>query len=205
MKFEEIEIKLYISDINLLRKKVEALPVVILEPRIHEINYRYDTLDNRLSRNNQVLRLRKDKSNRITYKGPGRVSDELLIRKEIEISVDSFEAANDLLESLGFNIQMTYEKYRTTYSYQSAAISLDELPYGNFIEIEADDPDLIINISGLLGLVISASILDSYTGLFMKLCNQYGFDIRDLTFDNFRNLEINAVMLGVQPADHDPV
>lgn len=201
MNYEEVEIKLYIADINNIRKKIEAIPFEILEPRIHEINYRYDTHENRLSQNNQVLRLRKDKTNRITYKGAGRVSDGTLVRREIEITVDNFTAADMLLESIGFTIQLIYEKYRTTYGYQSAVISVDELPFGNFIEIEADSPKMIKRITDLLGLKSSASIFDSYTGLFDKLCNNYGLNIRDLTFDNFSDLGVTATMLRVQPAD----
>lgn len=201
MKIEEMEIKLYISEIRNLQKKLETLPIEIVQPRILEINIRYDTLDKKISLNNQVLRLRKDNTNRITFKGPTRIADELLIRKEIEITVDDFNAANLLLESLGFIVQLVYEKYRTDYRYQSAIISVDELPYGDFIEIEADDPELIKMILGELGLKLSASIKDSYTGLFDKLHKKSSLEFRDLTFENFRDLEITANMLGVQPAD----
>ena len=60
-------------------------------------------------------------------------------RTEIEFGVDDFAKAKQFLEHLGYQSILVYEKYRTTYELDHAHIMLDELPYGNFIEIEGED------------------------------------------------------------------
>ena len=56
----------------------------------------------------------------------------------IEITeVQNFQVA--ILEKFGLSEFQLYEKYRTTYSYHNTHIMLDELPFGNFIEVDKKD------------------------------------------------------------------
>jgi len=41
-----------------------------------------------------------------------------------------------VFEALGYAVYMMYEKYRTTFRLDNLEVVLDELPYGNFVEIE---------------------------------------------------------------------
>jgi adenylate cyclase class IV len=50
-----------------------------------------------------------------------------------------FGKMQKIIESLGYVLQFTYEKYRTTYFIDDAYIMLDELPDGLFVEIEGND------------------------------------------------------------------
>ena len=59
-----------------------------------------------------MLRLRRDSSVRLTYKGPGKTIDGVHLRKEIEFAASDFDAAQAFLEALGYQVQMIYEKYR---------------------------------------------------------------------------------------------
>jgi adenylate cyclase class 2 len=198
---QELEIKLYLADLPAFRLKLESSGAVLTEQRLHEVNLRFDLPDGELTQNLQVLRLRQDTAARMTYKGPGETIDGVYARREIEFTVSDFQSAQLLLEALGYEVSLMYEKYRTMYSLDGLQITLDEMPYGNFTEIEGSDTSAIHRAANDLGLSWEARILDSYTSLFDVLCEKSGFTFRDLSFENFAELNITPQDLGVIPAD----
>ena len=197
----ELEIKLYISDLPALQEKLNTLGARLVKPRVHEYNLRFDTPDGELTKSSQVLRLRQDSAAKLTYKGPGEIIDGVRSRQELEFTVSDFDAARAFFEALGYQISVIYEKYRTTYQLQGVEVDLDEMPYGNFAEIEGQDIDAIHTIAQQLGISREASITDSYTVMFERLRAVLGFTFRDLTFENFEGLEETPAILGVTPAD----
>ncbi len=198
---QELEVKLYLSNLPAFQRKVEALGGRLIEERLHEINLRFDTSSGELTKSAQVLRLRQDNTARLTYKGPGETIDGVHARREIEFTVSDFQSAKALLEILGYRISLMYEKFRTTYVLDGLQITLDEMPYGNFTEIEGPDPAAIHLAAEKLGINWEARILESYTSLFDRLRAELGFNFRDLSFENFSALEISPSDLGVNPAD----
>lgn len=198
---QELEVKLYLSDLPAYQKRLEALGARLKEPRLHEINLRFDTNDGTLTDAAQVLRLRQDTAARLTYKGPGETLNEVYARKEIEFAVSDYNSARDLLEALGYQVSLMYEKYRTTYEIDGLQVTLDEMPYGNFTEIEGPDPKGIRSMADSLGLDWEARIVDSYTSLFDHLREKLGLTFRDLSFDNFGGIDITPQDLGIIPAD----
>jgi adenylate cyclase class 2 len=106
-----------------------------------------------------------------------------------------------LFEALGYSVVVTYEKYRSMYKLGDVVVVLDEMPFGNFVEIEAPNNTLIEGVSMMLGLDFSKGMAINYLGLFDALKARMGFDFRDLTFENFKGLQVSAQDLGVQPAD----
>jgi len=198
---QELEIKIYLSNLAAYQHKVETLGGQLVEPRVHEINLRFDSPDRELTRTAQVLRLRQDTTARLTYKGPGETVGGVHARREIEFTVSDYQSAQLLLESLGYQISLMYEKFRTTYLLDGLQVTLDEMPYGNFTEIEGSDPAAIRDTAGKLGVNWDMRILESYTSLFDQLRDRLGFTFRDLAFENFSTLEITPDDLGVTPAD----
>lgn len=81
---------------------------------------------------------------------------------------------------------MIYEKQRGEYHLEGTSISLDELPYGDFVEVEGDDTQRIRQVSDLLGLKWENRVFESYVVLFNRLRSEYGLEFRDLIFDNFK-------------------
>src|SRR3990172_1232689 len=136
MKGTELEIKLYLNDLPAFRQRLEALGAKLVQLRVHEVNLRFDTPEGSLTRSLQVLRLRQDTAARLTYKGPGEDTGGVRARRELEFTVSDFEAARALLEALGYQVSLMYEKYRTTYDLDGVYVTLDEMPYGDFAEIE---------------------------------------------------------------------
>lgn len=201
MEDQELEVKLYVQDLGAVEGRLLELGAELIQPRTHEFNLRFDTHDGDLSQGFRVLRLRQDTAARLTYKGPARTQDGVRVRQEIEFTVGDFRAARAFLEALGFQVSMIYEKYRTIYEFEGVHITLDELPYGNFVEIEGPSVERIRAVNQRLDLDWQAGISESYAILFERLRNEMGLEFRDLIFDNFSRLELTAKDLNVKPAD----
>lgn len=198
---QEIEIKLHVSSLSGVENRLQELGARLVQPRTHEINLRFDTPNETLGCTSQVLRLRQDTAARLTYKGPGTMQDGVRTRQEIEFVVEDFNAARNLLEALGYQVKMLYEKYRTVYDLEAAHITLDEMPYGNFVEIEAPDVDRVQAMGRRLALDLQAAASESYVMIFDRLCLRLALPFRDLSFENFDGLEIDLGEMGIRPAD----
>ncbi len=201
MTEQEIEAKFYLCNLGALEKRLRAQGAELHQPRVHEINLRYDTPDRALSQQRRVLRLRQDSGAVLTYKGPSDPSQAVSVRQEIEVNVSSFEGAGRLLEALGYQVSVMYEKERTTYGYRGTKVTLDELPYGNFVEIEGPDVDSIQAAAHQLGLDWSARCSASYLALFEELRQRRGLQARNLSFAEFEGVTVTAADLGLHPAD----
>lgn len=193
----EIECKIYVSNLESIRTRLSKANAQIIKPRVFEQNYRYENAENSLSPNGIVLRLRQDQDSRITYKAPlDSTSNGILRRLELETSVGDLKTMDAIFKHLGFSVSMLYEKYRTTYHLSDIAeveIVLDEMPYGNFIEIEGD-PRAIEAVLERLSLSSENCIAESYTDLFDRIREHHKLTFRDLTFENFANIVIdNAI------------
>jgi adenylate cyclase class 2 len=198
---QELEIKLYLSNMPVFQTRIEVLGALLLEPRLHELNLRFDTPDGELTRSLQVLRLRQDTAARLTYKGPGETLDGVHARREIEITVSDYKSSRTLLEALGYQVSLMYEKFRTTYELDGLHVTLDEMPFGNFTEIEGPNAERIHSVAEKLGVDWEARIVESYTSLFDRLRGELGFTFRDLSFENFSRMEVSPADLGIRPAD----
>lgn len=197
---QEIEAKFYILRAAELQHRIESLGATLTAHRVHELNLRFDTPDRELHQVGHVLRLRQDTRARLTYKDSARIDAGALSRLELEITVSDFDVTRELLEALGYEVAFIYEKYRTTYRLGTAEFMLDELPYGNFLEIEGD-PDALRSSAVNLLLNWATAIPDSYSALFETLSGRRGLGFRDLTFENFKDISISPADLGVVPAD----
>jgi adenylate cyclase class 2 len=200
-KDKEIEVKFYISRLKELEEKLIEQGGQLKEARVYEINLRFDTPDLSLLKSGRLLRLRLDSRARLTYKGIGRVDGGARLRQELEFTVSDFDTAQAVFEALGYEVYMMYEKYRATYILRDLEIVLDEMPYGDFLEIEGPDGESIQVAAQQLDLNWDARILDSYTVLFENVRGQLGFDFRDLSFENFKGLTVTPENLGVIFAD----
>jgi adenylate cyclase, class 2 len=177
----EQEAKFYIANLPALAEKLVGLGARLIHPRVFETNLRFDLSDGSLAANRQVLRLRRDERARMTFKGPMEAGKEVSTREEIEFEVSSFENAWALLEALGYRVSVMYEKYRATYELNRCEVTLDEMPYGNFIEIEGPDSDAIQLTARQLGLKWDARSQESYLMLFNRL-RQGGLQAENLSF-----------------------
>ncbi len=201
MKGHEIEVKFYVKDLKRVELRLLESKAQLIQPRIHEINYRYDTPDGSLRREFKVLRLRKDAEAKLTFKGPSREFDGVVKRREIEFSVGDFEAAKEFLEALGYIPIVFYEKHRATYELNGVHIMLDELPYGDFVEIEGEPVKALRKTAKLLHLNWDAMVKAGYHALFEQIAEKFKLDPGQLSFRAFENLQVSWEDLSVEPAD----
>jgi adenylate cyclase class 2 len=196
----EQEAKFYIANLPGLRARLEQAGAELLHPRVFESNLRFDLPDGSLTRKGQVLRLRQDERVRLTYKGPAEFGHEVAARAEIEFEASSFANARALLEALGYTVSVMYEKYRATYALGGCEVTLDEMPYGDFAEIEGPDVPAIQAVAVKLKLSWAARCTDSYLMLFSRLRLAGLVDAPHLTFGEVKR-KFPAEAFGLAAAD----
>ncbi|MCB8949982.1 MAG: class IV adenylate cyclase [Ardenticatenaceae bacterium] len=193
----EVEVKFFIPELAAFRERLLAAGAELAKPRIYERNVRFDTEDERLYKELSLLRLRQDTAVTLTYKGtPENLPhSEAKVREELELQVSDFDTLAEIFTRLGFAPRQVYEKYRETFTWQDVEIVLDELPYGNFIELEGDEAGIKTAVSHL-NLNWQERILGNYLGLMAQLKAHHNLPFNDLTFANFadRNISIADIL-----------
>jgi adenylate cyclase, class 2 len=193
----ETEVKFYVRDIPAIEQRLRHGGAACVEPRRLEVNYRFDTSTEDLKSTQRVLRLRQCGDTTLTFKGPSEARDGVLSREEIEVKVDDLGQMRLVLEALGYAVIFVYEKYRAVYELGGVHVLLDELPFGNFVEIEGEAAE-IRGISDRLGLEWSRAVPAGYAVLFETARAAFGLPFRDLTYANFTG---RAIRLDLPPAD----
>ena len=196
----EVEVKFYVARLSDLSRSLQAEGAELLSARVRELNLRFDTPDRALARDGRALRLRRDAETTLTYKGPSSFEDGIRSRSEFEVTVDDLDRARRVLEALGYAVTFRYEKFRTTYRLAQASIMLDELPYGDFVELEGEHLTLK-PLATRLGLGWEAAVKPSYHGLFEQVKRSLNLPFNDLTFTDFEGIKVRPVDLAVTPAD----
>jgi len=191
MRHEEIEVKFLLEDLPAMRQRLVALGATLSTPRTYEENLLFDTPDAQFRQQGRLLRLRRDRRNRITYKEPTTHNDlDFKIMQEYEIEVSDFAQAHAILAKLGFVQVLRFEKYRETFTYQDAEIVLDEVPFGTFMEIEASQEGIRALVTAL-DLDFATRLVSSYVDIFDAVCTTYSLPVTDITFAAFRSRDID--------------
>jgi adenylate cyclase, class 2 len=185
----ETEIKLYVPYLEIVQTRLDRVGAKLTAPRVYERNVRYENAEKTLSTEGIVVRLRRDSRVRLTYKSGKEVKDDITSRYEAEIEVSDFDTMETILAHLGYFPHMTYEKYRTTYELDETEIVLDELPYGNFVEIEGDHK-AIEKIITRLQLSEAPRFPSGYVSLFDNVRQNLKLEFNDLTFANFAGMDV---------------
>ena len=202
MNGQEIEAKFHVQNLRKIELRLLELKAQLIQPRVHEVNLRFDRPDGELRNSFRVLRLRQDDIARFTFKGPSVEKEGgILSRQEIEFEVGNFDSAKHFLEAIGFQVVVFYEKFRTTYELNDTHIMLDELPYGSFVEIEGENAETIHSIANLLGLNWDAMVKAGYHALFERVAGKYGLDVSILSFKNLEGVTIKTTDMGIFAAD----
>jgi len=187
----EIEVKFYIKDIEPVRQFLMNSGAVRSE-RHFEQNIRFEDYENSLIKKKSLLRLRKDSKNRLTFKSKplDKQNTQFKIMEELEVEVSSFSVMKQILESLGFHKEQIYEKYRETFFLENANICLDTMPFGNFLEIEGSESQ-IVDLTKKLGLKWEKRILYNYLEIFEYLSRELSLPFTDLSFENFQSIDLD--------------
>jgi len=192
MKQLETEVKFYLCDLPSIRRRLMYLGAES-RGRFFESNVRFEDPRQTLRKKKSLLRLRRDHQVKLTYKStPPEENNQFKIMKELEVEVSDFDTMHLILEALGFHHEQAYEKWRDTLVLDQTQFCLDSMPYGDFLEIEGQKQD-IKKFASQLGLQWNQRILFNYLHIFEILKNKLKLDFSDLTFDNFKNVELDLI------------
>ena len=143
----EIELKFPVEDfdpfVSVLRNKGKKF-----SPWYFEQNIVLDTQDQILRKKDILLRLRKGLNHDLlTLKLPAAVPEGLAKkREELETRVEDVSVLKDIFGALGFFPFLRYEKFRQKWKLEGGKVCLDILPFGQFIEIEGESFEQMLEI-----------------------------------------------------------
>lgn len=188
----EVEVKFLVGDFSTVRARLLAAGAVITKPRVYERNLRLDTPDEALRARDELLRLRQDTAVTLTFKGRSLEKEqgsEAKVREELEMTVSDWDTAVALFRHFGLVPTQVYEKYRETFRLGDVDITLDELPYGNFVELEGDEA-AIKETAVALHLPWAERLVTNYLALMSALQARFALPFNDITFANFAGWQI---------------
>lgn len=197
----EVEAKFHVSDLFRIAARLAELSAEVEHPRVLEQNWRYDTSDRSLEANWQILRLRVSHNVMLTYKGRSEAVDGTSQRPEYQTEVGDVAQTRLLLKALGYEVSGYYEKYRTEYRLDGMMITLDEMPFGDFVEIEGESVPAIQKLAADLGLDWEANITENYMLLFERMKQVLGLEIEEISFEALAGVEASPEMWGLRRAD----
>ena len=188
----EIEVKFYLADIEGMRNKILKLGAKS-KGRLFETNIRYEDKNNSLIKKKSLLRLRQDEKTTFTLKSsPPVKSKDYKIVNELEVEVSDFATMDQILKTLGFHPEQKYEKWRETFILDQTLFCLDNMPYGDFLEIEGQEKDIRYYASKF-GLNWQKRIIFNYLAIFEIMRKNLNLDFNDLTFNNFETVDADAL------------
>ena len=186
----EIEVKFHLADANWMRDRILAIGASA-RGRIFETNIRFEDAAMSLKDRGMLLRLRKDDRVRLTLKSPAADLDkDFKIHSELEVEVDNLDACHSIMEGLGFHPEQTYEKWRETFALGDTNLLVDTMPYGVFLEIEGQKPE-IRNVSQQLDLKWEERIVLNYLEIFEIIQREENLPFKDITFENLRRTPVD--------------
>jgi adenylate cyclase class 2 len=190
MESLEIEVKFFLSDLRATRDRILRLGAYSTG-RLFETNIRFEDQTNSLIAKKALLRLRKDRRTTLTYKCEPDVDDvDYKILNELEVEVSDFEKMVQILESLGYHREQIYEKWRYSYTLKGTNCCIDEMPFGNFLEIEGDKNE-IKAAAAEIGMQWERRIVLNYLEIFEILRSKLNLPFTDITFRNFRDISLD--------------
>ncbi len=190
----EVEVKFWVQELTAVRQQLLALGATLKKPRVYERNLRLDTPQEALRQRDELLRLRQDTAVKVTYKGRSLEAEqesEAKVREELETTVGDWETAVAIFRHLGFVPMQVYEKYRETFQLGQVEVVLDEMPFGNFVELEGMEA-AIKETAVLLNLPWENRLVTNYLALMGVLQDRYNLPFHDITFANFAGLHISV-------------
>ncbi len=165
----EIEAKLRVPSFECVEERLRSQGASFVSETVQTDSY-FDTPDAELTRTDQCLRLRVETTGAgerlvLTYKGPKQV-DDFKKRREVNLDVADAQAAEALLEALGYRRALAFNKRRREWTLKECLIALDTLPLiGTFVEIEGPDSRVIQSVQKALALTDASHVADSYASL----------------------------------------
>lgn len=189
----ETELKFPLADPEALRARLAALGAAY-QDRVFERNLVFDDAAGSLRARGMLLRLRQARGAVLTVKWlpEGEVPEGLKVLGEAECAVADVEAMRGILERLGYAVAFGYEKVRETWLLGTLIVCLDRLPFGHFLELEGEAPQ-IEAAAAALGLDRETGSTATYLGLWHAHLASRGLPLDDyFVFDHHERIRLMA-------------
>ena len=131
----EIEVKIKISNLKDFVAKLRKTGAVF-KGKDFQKTIRMDTPDLDLEKRKIFLRVRSGLGNTLTLKVKKEEDKDFKLRDEYETEIKDLKVLTRIFSLLGFSKHFVMEKYRADFSYGGVEISVDELPFGTYVEFE---------------------------------------------------------------------
>lgn len=178
----EVELKVKIPSLDPVREQL-VLKKAQSKGKVHEHDIYYNAPHRDFGQTDEAVRVRyTDDHAVVTYKGPKIKKFGLKAREELNFAVESGVTFETMLDRLGFTKTLEVNKWRETFRFGSASVSLDTVDgLGTFAEIEVMAEDESDNPTALIGKiakeigVVGEPILESYLEMLLakKVENQH--------------------------------
>lgn len=179
----EQEVKLAFASPEAARQAVQRAGGRLVRSRRLIDDRLFDDLEGTLAESGSALRLRLDGERAfVTWKGPAE-RGPVKSREELETQVHDGQTLFAMLNALGYQQRFRSQKYREDYDLLGAAVTVDETPFGCFVEVEST-PALIATVSETLGRSPADYRLESYPTLWRRWCAANGRPPVDMLFEH---------------------
>lgn len=139
----ETEVKLKVEDLGVVRERLGTLGARPKERVEDERDLLFRSSTNPQALEGQVLRLRlQGTEGMLTWKGTPRFEHGIKIREELQTTVSDAGTMRGILSRLGYEVRLEFSKSREYWDLRGLTVSLDELPFGSYVEIEGDQDKL---------------------------------------------------------------
>lgn len=159
----EVELKFLDVDHSSLRDRLRTVRAKRISGYF-EKNIVLDDLGRTLYKRSALLRLRQAGKTTMTVKRiPTLISDESKVKvyEEYQSEITNYDEMISCLHILGYDPVFRYEKFREKWEFMDCLICVDTLPFGNYVEIEGTEQN-ILNCALELGLDIKSSSKKTY-------------------------------------------
>lgn len=161
----ETEVKLRTEDFDSVRARLEALGGRLKERVEEERDVLFRSAADPQALEGQVLRLRLvGREGWLTWKGEASFSGGVKRREEVQTRVADAAAMRALLERLGYEASLEFGKRREYWDLRGLTVSLDELPWGRYVEVEGEAEELERAVEEL-GLADAERVEEGYPQL----------------------------------------
>lgn len=139
----EIEVKLKTDDFEGVRQRLQALGARFKENVEEETDLMFRPARDPEAMQGEVLRLRLvGTTGLLTWKGKPEFQRGVKMREELQTRVEDAGVMRELLSRLGYEVNLEFSKCREYWDLRGMAVSLDELSFGRYVEIEGEETEI---------------------------------------------------------------
>ncbi len=161
----ETEVKLRTDDLEAVRRRLQGLGARLKERVEDEKDLLFRSTTDPPALEGQVLRLRLfGQEGMLTWKGAPTFDKGVKKREELQTRVSDAPALRQLLDRLGYEVSLEFSKSREYWDLWGLTVSLDELPFGRYVEVEGDEEEIERAVAEL-GLTEAERVEEGYPQL----------------------------------------